>query len=115
MHELSTIEKILEIILPKARKHKAKKIKKIYLQIGAFSDYETKWMNRYFKEFAKNTVAEGAELIIEKQKALIKCSSCSYERDKDLKIETEITCPECGSHCRIIGDSDYTIVNMKVI
>ena len=96
MHELSIMTNILEIVLEHAEKNNARKVDKINLTIGELSDVIPQWAQEYFDMLSKDTIAENAELIIEKVPAIIKCSSCGHEYGLE-KGSWEFACNKCDS------------------
>ncbi|MFC1671175.1 hydrogenase maturation nickel metallochaperone HypA [Spirochaetota bacterium] len=96
MHELSIMTNILEIVLEHAEKNNAGKVDKINLTIGELSDVIPQWAQEYFNMLSRDTIAENAELIIEKIPAVIKCSSCGHEFGLE-KGSWEFACKKCNS------------------
>ncbi len=116
MHELPVMNSILDIVIKHAKMNNVKKIIKIHLKVGVLSDLEDKWMQQYFDYVAKESVAEGAMLEIERVPAKMKCNACSFEFEPDMKKEEKIVCPECGNEkCNLIAGNKYSIANMEVI
>jgi hydrogenase nickel incorporation protein HypA/HybF len=48
MHELQVTKRILDIALEHAEGHQVRRIAVIHLRIGALSDLEDEWLQRYF-------------------------------------------------------------------
>ena len=65
MHEMHLLKDLLADLLKAAEKNQAKKITKVYLRMGTFTEINEEILRHFFKEKAKGTVAEGAEVIIE--------------------------------------------------
>ncbi len=116
MHELPVINNIVDIVSKHAVLNNVTKIKKIYLKVGELSDLENKWMQHYFDYVAKNTLAEGAELAIERIRVRMKCDACGAEFEPDMKKEERVQCPDCRSETMtLIAGKEYFIANMEVI
>ncbi len=115
MHEITVMKDILRIILDTAKKNMVKRIIKVRIETGAFTDLDESWMNRYFKSLTAGTAAHGAELALEKLKPVISCRTCSYEYETENIDQIDLQCPVCGNRCSIIGDSSFRIVDMEVI
>lgn len=62
MHELPVTEDILKIVLSYARRHGVTEVKKVSLEIGALSDLEEEWIQRYFRKPAAGSVAADARI-----------------------------------------------------
>ena len=114
MHELAVINPILDICLKHALKNNANKIVAIELQVGAFSDLEPAWMQRYFDYVSEGTIAAGASLEIEKAPVVYKCGGCANEYEVGI-TEEQTLCPKCnGKEFSLVSGNRYFISNMKV-
>ncbi|MFH1542677.1 MAG: hydrogenase maturation nickel metallochaperone HypA [bacterium] len=65
MHEMHMIKDLLDDLLKAANKNEAAKVCKVYLKMGEFTEINPEILTHYFKEHAKGTAAEGAEISIE--------------------------------------------------
>ena len=92
MHEMAIAEGILNIAFDYAEKNKASKITKVTLKLGEMSGVEVEALNVSFDVLTKDTIAEGAELIINRIPLMGKCNKCG----KVFHIEQyNFFCPEC--------------------
>jgi len=116
MHELPVIDSILNIVLKHAAINQARQIISITLQVGAMSDLEDEWMQRYFDQLSKGTVAETAVLRINRVPVVVVCQSCDHEFEVSLS-ERDIVCPECSSikGFNLLSGREYYIKEMEVI
>jgi hydrogenase nickel incorporation protein HypA/HybF len=116
MHELQVTEKILDIVLRHAKANSVNKVLSIQLKIGDLSDLENEWVQRYFDYLSKDTIAENAQLKIERTPVVMKCDSCSNSFEVNIKEIKEIECPDCGhKKCSLISGRDYYIKDMEVM
>ncbi len=104
MHEYPVTQDIIKI----ASKHAAEagtdaKIKKVTLVIGESCDLVGECIRLYFDIIAEGTACEGAELVIESVKPMLKCKACGklFERKP-----FSFTC-ECG------GDGEPTEIGRE--
>lgn len=92
MHEAALAEGIIKIALDVAAENNSKKISAVGLKIGDMSGVEIEALKLSFKVLTKNTVAEDAELKINRVPISAKCNKCG-------KIFTvshyNFFCPEC--------------------
>ncbi len=65
MHELHLMQQLLDDLLTMGKKANAKKITKIYLRMGSFTEINPEVLRFFFKEKSKGTILEEAELDIE--------------------------------------------------
>jgi len=108
VHELSITQSILDQALAEAKKHHAKKIKKIKLQIGEGTAIVSDCIHFYFDEIKKNTIAQNSILDIEVIPVKLRCPKCKKEY-KDL----EITC-DCKKGVEIISGQEMMIEYIDV-
>ena len=92
MHEMAIAEGILNIAFDYADRNQASKITKITLKIGEMSGIELEALNMSFDVLIKGTIAEGAELIVNRIPIIGQCNKCG----KEFHIEQyNFFCPEC--------------------
>ena len=92
LHEMAIAEGILNIAFDYAAQNNSTKINKITLKIGEMSGVEIEALNLSFDVLTKNTIAEGAELIVNKIPLIGQCNKCG----KEFHIEQyNFFCPEC--------------------
>jgi hydrogenase nickel incorporation protein HypA/HybF len=114
MHELPVIQSILEIVLKHAETHRVKKVHAIGLMVGALSDLEDEWMQRYFDYNSKGTIAEGAKLKIERIPAVLLCSACGHRFEVDKTKMDGMACPTCRAQkFTLVSGREYHIKNME--
>ena len=65
MHEMHLLTDLLKDLLKAAQKNNAKKISKVYLRMGTFTEINQEILRHFFQEKAKGTIAQGAEISIE--------------------------------------------------
>jgi hydrogenase nickel incorporation protein HypA/HybF len=116
MHELQVTQLMLNVVLEHARKNRVQKILTVHLEIGKLKDFEQEWIQQYFDYLSKGTPAEGAKLQIEWIPVTLQCSSCSHSFEVDVKLLTEVRCPECGDkQCSMISGREYRVKQIEVV
>jgi len=73
MHEFSLTQNLLDIALKNAD---SKRIVHVNLLIGPFSDEREESIRFYWRDLARGTLGEGAELHFQRVKAEMKCLEC---------------------------------------
>ncbi len=63
MHEVKLAKELVEKALDIAKKNNVKKVKKIFVKIGAGSHLTPESFSRLFREFSKSTILETAEIV----------------------------------------------------
>ncbi|WP_372881703.1 hydrogenase maturation nickel metallochaperone HypA [Psychromonas sp.] len=79
MHELSIAESLVELLEEQAVTHKFKKVTKITLEIGVLAGIEKSALFFCFPAATQNSIAEGAELVIQDKLAKGTCQHCHQQ------------------------------------
>jgi hydrogenase nickel incorporation protein HypA/HybF len=112
VHELSLCESIVELAEEKALTQKYKRVRTIRLEIGKLSCVEIEAMRFAFDAVAKNSVAEGAQLLIDVIPGKAWCSRCEAEVEVNQRYDG---CPFCEFVPLEIRDGDaMRIKDMEV-
>lgn len=112
MHEMSIAESILDLIKDSAHKQNFKKVKKVFLELGVFSTIEPESLLFCFDVVTKNSLAENANLIINKIDGKGWCLKCSQET---ILKSREVVCSSCGSYqIQITSGEDMKIRELEV-
>lgn len=64
MHEVKLVKELVEKALNIVKENQAKRVKKIFVKIGANSHLTPENFSHLFKEFSKATILEPAEIVI---------------------------------------------------
>ena len=92
MHEATLAENILNIAIDAARQNHAEKIFKIGLTLGELAGVEVEALTLSFDVLKKDTLADGAELVIKRVPIKATCNRCG----KTFRLERyNFFCPEC--------------------
>ncbi len=95
MHELSIVLSIVDAAEEQARKHEAKAVERIDLEIGNLAGVDEHALEFAWQVGVKNTILEKANIEIHKVKGWAQCADCESEFEvKDLFDP----CPICGEH-----------------
>lgn len=114
MHELSVTKSIFTIVQRHAEKHGVKKVHAVNLEIGALSDLQNEWIQRYFDHLSKGSVAEGARLCITRLPAVFRCNRCKEQFELETLPLDELSCKYCHSDkISLISGKEYTVKNME--
>ncbi|MDP8262209.1 MAG: hydrogenase/urease maturation nickel metallochaperone HypA [Candidatus Ancaeobacter aquaticus] len=66
MHEMHLVKDLFADVVKLASQNDAKKVTKIYVRMGEFTEINEDILRFFFYEHSKGTIILGAELIIEK-------------------------------------------------
>ncbi|GAV21864.1 hydrogenase maturation nickel metallochaperone HypA [Carboxydothermus pertinax] len=112
MHEMAIVDSLFQIIDAKVKEHQIKKILKVKLKVGEMTVVEPMTLTACFKVYAQNTVAEGAELVIERVPLMGKCRECN----KVFRVYNyNFKCPQCGTgFVDIVAGKELYVENLEV-
>lgn len=112
MHEFSIVQSLIELVEEQARKHGASKVLKLELVVGDLSGVEPHLLKLAFDTFKEGTVADGAELLIHRERLRLYCGDCGRESEKE---ELNLLCPECGSlNTQVIAGQELLLKSIEM-
>ncbi len=94
MHELGITQNVLSIVLKEAAKVGASRITKVSLKVGEWSTVEPDCVQFYFDILARGTIAEDAEVFVERIPVAYTCENCGNEH---IPPVSTFACPKCSS------------------
>ena len=105
-------QSIVEIAERTAKQQQAKKILSVTVEVGSLSGVVPEALEFCFEACSKETLLEGAELLIEKVPARARCRDCSREFPLD---ELLACCPECDSAAsELLSGEELRIKEMEI-
>ena len=122
MHEFSVTSQIVQSVLAEAEKRSAKKVTEVHLVVGKLTFLGLEQLRFAFEALTKDTIMEGAKLVIGEQEGVVKCNNCGYEGG--FKYEDDplyhvplptLKCPKCGSVVEITAGKECTIKSIKLL
>ena len=112
MHELSIARSIIAIVEQAAKDEGFERVLETRLKMGEFSGLVPDCLREFFPIAAKDTPAEGAELVMETVPAAFRCLDCGYEGPADRK---NACCPRCrGTALRMTQGREFYVEDLKV-
>ncbi|SRR6266496_1964126 len=109
MHELSLTQNLLDIALKDAD---SKRIVKINLLIGPFSDDREESIQFYWRDLAKGTLGEGAKINFQRVQVEMKCLECG---GTFLLEEEGSMCVYCRSeHLQLLNGAEVRLESIDV-
>lgn len=101
MHEASVVQGLINMAEKALHDYnmtnparKAAKIGQIRCDYGLLACFEPQTLRACFEIFSENTIAEGAELILNAAPLACKCQACGHDFKLDRRL---FLCPACGS------------------
>jgi hydrogenase nickel incorporation protein HypA/HybF len=115
IHELAVTEAVLNIVLKYAAENQAARVVNIRLQAGGLRDLTEEWIQRYFDYLSKETIAEGAKIILVRLPVTLTCRTCLNSFNVDIR-QDNVKCPACGStDTELSGGNEFLIESIEVI
>ncbi len=112
MHEMSICEGILLSLEEQAKTQNFSKVKKVWLDVGAFSGVEISALEFGWQVVMKDSIAQEAELIVNDIKAQAYCLGCGSTVEIRNRYDD---CPECGSGMlQIVSGEELKIKEIEV-
>ncbi|OGI48051.1 MAG: hydrogenase nickel incorporation protein HypA [Candidatus Muproteobacteria bacterium RBG_16_65_34] len=112
MHELSVCQAMLREVARVAAGHDAAAVRRIVLRLGPLSGVEPDLLAEAFPLARAGTVADGAELVIERLPIRVRCDTCGAENEA---AANRLLCSACGDwHTRLISGDELLLVCVEL-
>lgn len=112
MHELAMVRSICDVIREQVREHDVKRVVQIRLVVGELTGVEDTTMRLCFEMYVQATPLEGAELVIRRVPAKVKCRICGNEYETKIPFSE---CAVCGNKkMKIISGNELYIDSLEV-
>src|SRR3989344_3124691 len=113
MHELSVCRALIRQVQDIAREHRAMAVTSVKVQIGPLSGVEADLLKQVFPLASAGSVAEAAQLVIEKLSIRVRCESCGAEAAAEAN---KLVCGACGDwHTRLISGDEMLLASVELI
>jgi hydrogenase nickel incorporation protein HypA/HybF len=99
MHELSLSQSVVDLVVECARKEGVHAVTRVTLEVGMAAVVEPDALRFCFEIVAADTLAQGAELAIERIALQARCQSCACEFEPARLVSA---CPRCGSYAPLL-------------
>ncbi|MDD3492507.1 MAG: hydrogenase maturation nickel metallochaperone HypA [Candidatus Thermoplasmatota archaeon] len=120
MHEFSTMASVVAAVREEGRKHRADRICRVGLEVGALTFLNPEQLHFAFGILTRDTEVEGATLDIATVPPEVRCpcgyaGDARYEERQDfhLRIPT-LRCPRCGQPVEIVRGRECRITEVEI-
>ncbi len=118
MHEIEAAQSFVKHAVAVAETNNAKKIKKVVARVGELAFLPEENLQLNFEASAKGTIAEGAELIINKAKAHFHCEACGTEGELP-RVEGDdhhpaFFCTKCGANVIVDSGREHFVEDIEI-
>lgn len=108
MHEMSLAAEILDTVIEQAEAHSAHKILRVAIKVGEYSAIDPAALTFGFEALSKDTMAEGAALLVDVIPPMVKCHDCGA----DFAFHgMQMICPQCGSTNNEMASVDEIVID----
>ena len=113
MHEMSLCRNLLDKALILARENNARGIKSIKVTMGPLCSVDAGHLQETFSSASSGTIADRAQLIINKVPMTIRCLDCRAESQV---LPDRMMCRYCGSqHTQLINGDEVMLHDIEII
>jgi hydrogenase nickel incorporation protein HypA/HybF len=115
MHELPITASVFQIVLRHAKANGVRRVVRVSLEIGALSDLQGEWIQRYFDRLSQGTVVEGAQLVVSREPIVFRCRKCEYHFKAYSLVDADLSCAQCHSRdLSLVSGRQYQVKSMEV-
>ena len=112
MHELAITQSILNIVTEHARRAGAQRVLRIHLVVGDLTGFIDDSIQFYMDLLSPGTVAEGAELVIQRVPARVRCRTCGAEFEPR---DFQWLCPSCDAvGGEVVAGQEFRVESIEV-
>lgn len=112
MHELSICQALIEQVESIARENEAHAVKTIWVQVGPLSGAEIPLLQHAYPVAAAGSVAENAELILERMPVKVHCHRCGRESEVE---PNKLVCASCGDyHTDLVSGDEMLLARLEL-
>jgi hydrogenase nickel incorporation protein HypA/HybF len=113
MHELSLCQDLIGQVTALARKHRARSVACVRVQIGQLAGVEPLLLESAFSIARAGTVAELAEMITEVVAPRVACNACGTESEVK---PSSLLCKACGGNdTRLVRGDELILARVELV
>jgi hydrogenase nickel incorporation protein HypA/HybF len=113
MHELAVTQSILDVAVRHAEQAGARRILTINLVVGDLTGFVDDSIQFYFDFLSKDTLAQGARLVIERVAPLVRCHACGAEYPPP--NSRLWSCPQCQAlGGEVIAGRELSVASIEI-
>ena len=112
MEEYELVSHVLQIIDQTAYRFAARRILGVHLAVGGCRVFDFDRLHSVFRDAARCTIAEGAELSVKVLPVPHHCQNCG---DNFEATKSDCPCPRCNHlHTEIVGGEELRILSLEI-
>jgi hydrogenase nickel incorporation protein HypA/HybF len=111
MHELALSESIVDLVANRARQEHIARVSRVVVEIGVAAPVELQALVFCFSVAAADTVAAGAELVVDRIGLQARCEDCGGQYAPETLFSP---CPACGGFAReVLAGREMRVVSFE--
>ncbi len=122
MHDIAAAQSIARSVLEAAGERHAERVERIRLALGAMTMLDPENLEFWLEQILRGTIAEGAEIEIERRPLTVRCAACGYEGEAPVPDDPIYhlmpyvpACPECGANgLAVLGGDECIVESIRV-
>lgn len=112
MHELSVCQALVRQLERVSRENGGGRVERAVLRIGPLSGIEVPLIEQAFPLAAAGSLAEGAELAIERAPVTVHCTDCATDTEA---LPNRLVCGACGGYrCRLVSGDEMLLQSVEL-
>jgi len=112
VHEMSLMGGVFEVIERTLSQYEIRRVLQVKLKVGELTNAEPDALQMVFEAFCKDTICEGAELIVERVRVRGRCRNCELEFSVKSMF---FLCPKCqNTSIEVIEGEELLIESLEV-
>lgn len=115
MHEMGLVRPLVDAVLDHSEAANAEEVLSVHLSIGEYVDVIEQFIPKLFSFMARDTIAEHAEVVINRVPGYAACNDCNNIFSLDVKDESTWHCPRCGErNYRMFSGREFRIDSIEI-
>ena len=116
MHEMSLTHDVVDTVLTQATVAEAERVVAVHLKVGEIHDIVDDLFVKCFAFLARDTIAEGAKVEIERIPLTVKCQACETVFPLSTRDPSTWSCPTCDRRdYRVFTGTEFSVDNIEVV
>ena len=111
MHELALAQQIIETCEQVARQNNARAVLEVRMLVGALTCVDEQTLAFAFEVAARETLIEGARLVIKPTPLIVHCTSCGFEGEVEVD---RLGCPSCEASVDVVSGRELQLESIEV-
>jgi hydrogenase nickel incorporation protein HypA/HybF len=111
MHERSLVQSLLKQVDAIRRKHDAKHVSEVRVEVGPLSGVEPLLLEAAFEQLASESPVAGAKFVIDEVALLAECQPCGCEFELS---SFDFRCPTCRGSVRVTRGDEFLLVSVSL-